>query len=159
MFVTNHVLSGVAIGRYFERRPVTAFVVGAGSHLLLDMVPHWGCDTESADSEDLFLRYAKRDGIIGLIAMVGAIWAVDRQARAATLAAMLGAALLDADKPCAFFFGVDPFPTMISRIHSWAQNESPQGMPNELHVWNHQCSRRCGDYGRGPAPTAPRVIV
>ena len=30
MFVTNHVLSGVVIGRLLERRPVAAFVVGVG---------------------------------------------------------------------------------------------------------------------------------
>jgi len=30
MFVTNHVLSGVVIGRYFEQRPVIAFVAGVG---------------------------------------------------------------------------------------------------------------------------------
>ena len=44
MFVTNHVFSGVVVGRLLERRPVTAFVAGVGSHLVLDMVPHWGCD-------------------------------------------------------------------------------------------------------------------
>ena len=132
MFVTNHVLSGIAIGRYFERRPVTAFAVGVGSHLLLDMVPHWGCVKGTADGEDLFLGYAKRDGIVGLITMAGAVWAVDRQARAATLAAMLGAALLDADKPSAYFFGFDPFPKAVRRIHMWAQNESPKGLPNEF---------------------------
>ena len=43
MFVTNHVLSGVVIGRLLEQRPVTAFAAGVGSHLVLDWVPHWGC--------------------------------------------------------------------------------------------------------------------
>ena len=132
MFVTNHVLSGVVIGRYFERRPVTAFVVGIGSHLLLDTVPHWGCEKGTDDGEELFLRYAKRDGVLGLITMAGASWAVDRRARVATLAAMLGASLLDADKPSLFFFGVNPFPGVVRRIHMWAQNESPQGLPNEI---------------------------
>ena len=132
MFVTNHVLSGIAIGRYFERRPVAAFAVGVGSHLLLDMVPHWGCEQGTSDGEDVFLRYARRDGILGLITMAGAVWAVDRQARVATLAAMLGAALLDADKPSAYFFGIDPFPNAVRRIHKWAQNESPKGLPNEF---------------------------
>ena len=103
MFVTNHVLSGVVIGRYFERRSVTAFVVGVGSHLLLDKVPHWDCEKGSAESEDLCLRYAKRDGVLGMLTMAGATWAVNRQARVATLAATLGAALLDADKPSVFF--------------------------------------------------------
>ena len=127
MFVTNHVLSGVVIGRCLERRPVTAFVVGIGSHLLLDKVPHWSCD-----NDELFLRYAKRDGVLGLITMASATWGVSRQARASTLAAMAGAALLDVDKPSLFFFGVNPFPKLVRRIHSWAQNESPQGMRNEI---------------------------
>ena len=34
MFVTNHVLSGVVIGRLLKRHPVSAFVVGVGSHLV-----------------------------------------------------------------------------------------------------------------------------
>ena len=66
MFVTNHVLTGVVIGRLLERHPVTAFVVGLGSHLAQDMVPHWGCEMATADGRQLFLHYAKRDGLLGL---------------------------------------------------------------------------------------------
>ena len=66
MFVTNHVLSGVVIGRLFEKHPVAAFVAGVGSHLALDMVPHWGCDLGQPADQTLFLRYAKRDGVLGL---------------------------------------------------------------------------------------------
>ena len=77
MFVTNHVLSGVVIGRVLERHPITAFVVGVGSHLALDMVPHWGCNTRTADGRQLFLRYAKRDGLMGLLVMACASGAVD----------------------------------------------------------------------------------
>jgi hypothetical protein len=132
MFVTNHVLSGVVIGRLLERHPVTAFVVGVGSHLALDMVPHWGCGTRTADGRQLFLRYAKRDGLAGLLVMACASGAVGRQARVATLAAMAGAAVLDADKPMIHFFGRNPFPMVVRRIHARAQNESPQGMPNEI---------------------------
>ena len=132
MFVTNHVLSGVVIGRLLERRPVTAFVIGVGSHLALDMVPHWGCDKRTADGRQLFLRNAKRDGLFGLLTMVCAAGAVDPQARAATIAAMAGAALLDADKPAVHYFGRNPFPRAVRRIHARAQNESSQGMPNEI---------------------------
>lgn len=110
MFVTNHVLSGVAIGRLLERRPVTAFVVGVGSHLALDMVPHWGCAHSTALGRQSFLRYAKRDGVLGLLTMMCAASAVDRKARTATIAAMAGAVLLDADKPLLHFFGRNPFP-------------------------------------------------
>jgi hypothetical protein len=132
MFVTNHVLSGVVIGRLLERRPVTAFVVGVGSHLALDMVPHWGCETCSTDGRQLFLRYAKRDGLVGLLAMACVTGAVDRRARVATLAAMAGAAVLDADKPMMHFLGRNPFPMAVRRIHARAQNESLEGMPNEI---------------------------
>ena len=132
MFVTNHVLSGVVIGRVLRRRPLTAFVVGVGSHLVLDMVPHWGCDFRTPENRQLFLRYAKRDGLLGLVVMACAAGAVDRGARKATIAAMAGAALLDVDKPTIYFFGRNPFPRIVRRIHGRAQNESPEGMPNEV---------------------------
>ena len=104
MFVTNHVLSGVVIGRLLKRHPVSAFVVGVGSHLALDMVPHWGCEQGTAAGRELFFRYARRDGLVGLFAMGCAATAVDRRARTATVAAMAGATLLDADKPVMHFF-------------------------------------------------------
>lgn len=132
MFVTNHVLSGVVIGRLLERRPVAAFVVGVGSHLALDMVPHWGCDVSQVADQDLFLRYAKRDGLLGLAAMVLATGAANRRARPAILAAMAGAALLDMDKPMLHFFGRNPFPAQVQRLHQAVQNESAQGLPNEV---------------------------
>ena len=132
MFVTNHVLSGVAVGRLLRDRPVAAFLVGVGSHLALDMVPHWGCGTRSADGKELFLRYAKRDGLTALAVMACATGAVHRRDRIATLAAMAGACLLDADKPMVHFFGRNPFPKAVRRIHARAQNESAQGMPNEV---------------------------
>jgi hypothetical protein len=132
MFVTNHVLSGVVIGRLLERRPVAAFVVGVGSHLLLDMVPHWGCDVRNPTENKLFLRYARRDGLLGLAALALAAGATGRRARPAIVAAMAGAALLDMDKPMLHFFGRNPFPGPVQRIHSAVQNESAGGLPNEV---------------------------
>ncbi len=132
MFVTNHVLSGVVIGRVLERHPVAAFVVGVGSHLALDMIPHWGCDLKQEPNKELFLRYAKRDGLLGLVTAVSAAGAVGRQARPATLAAVTGAVLLDLDKPFLHFWGRNPFPEWVQRIHGGIQNESPEGLPNEM---------------------------
>jgi hypothetical protein len=132
MFVTNHVLSGVVIGRLCKRRPITAFVVGFASHLALDMLPHWGCALKSPYDRELFLRYARRDGLLGILTAVCAAAGVDRQVRPATAAAIAGAVLLDADKPMIHFWGRDPFPKMVSLIHGRVQNESPLGMPNEI---------------------------
>ncbi len=132
VFVTSHVLSAVLIGRAARGRPVTAFAAGVGSHLALDALPHWGCVKGAEGSYDTFLRAAKRDGIAGLGAVAGAVVAADRRDRLSTVAAIAGAVLLDLDKPCAFFFGRNPFPRAVRRIHSRVQNESPAGMPNEI---------------------------
>jgi hypothetical protein len=136
VFVTNHVLSGVIIGQALPRRPFAAFVVGVGSHLLLDACPHWSCDRRVPEGDERFLRAAKRDGIIGLATMaVGAI-AADHRTRVSTIAAMVGAALLDVDKPLLHFIGVNPFPEVVQRVHKGIQNESPNGLLNEVVYWS-----------------------
>ncbi len=132
MFVTNHVLAGVLIGQALKRRPVAAFFAGVGSHLVLDAVPHWGCDFDTPDGPEHFLKIARRDGLLGLGAMAAVTLATDRKARLATVAAMAGAALLDLDKPMEHFFGVRAFPEFIMKVHKGVQNESPDGMNNEI---------------------------
>lgn len=132
MFVTNHVLSGVLIGRVLEDHPVAAFVAGVGSHLVVDMIPHWGCDFSAEGGPERFYAVAQRDGLLGLATMGAGALAVDRRARPAVVAAMAGAALLDLDKPILHFFGVYPFPDLVRRIHLWCQNESTDGMPREV---------------------------
>ncbi len=132
MFVTNHVLSGVLIGRAMKGRPVAAFLAGAGSHLVLDALPHWGCDLRSPTEKERFLRIARRDGLLGLTAMAMAAMAVEPESRVATCAAMAGAAFLDLDKPLEHFFGIRPFPKLVTRIHKGVQNESVDGMSNEF---------------------------
>ncbi len=132
MFVTNHVLSGVILGQMLPRRPVTAFVVGVGSHLLLDACPHWSCDRHLPEGEERFLKAAKRDGIVGLAAMAVATIVAEKPTRISTIAAMTGAALLDADKPLLHFVGVNPFPKLVQWVHKGIQNESPKGLLNEV---------------------------
>jgi hypothetical protein len=131
VFVTNHVLSGVLIGRLLKKRPGTALVAGLASHLVLDAIPHWGCKTPAPGRAD-FLTVAKRDGALGLAAMASAALTVEQSARTAPVAAMVGAVLLDLDKPFLYFFGFDPFPEIVQRVHRDIQNESRDGMPNEL---------------------------
>jgi hypothetical protein len=132
MFVTNHVLSGVLIGRAASRRPATAFALGVGSHVVLDAIPHWGCDPAVPGGTDRFLRAAKRDGLLGLALVTVATVAVERPARAATVAAMAGAVLLDLDKPVWHFFRKQLFPGVVNRFHARIQVESPSGIWNEF---------------------------
>jgi len=132
MFVTNHVLSGVLIGRLFERRPISAFFVGLASHLALDAIPHWGCALTTEADRHEFLRYAQRDGLFALAAAFGAVVAVDERSRPATLAAIAGTVLLDADKPVVYFLWRNPFPRVVRHLHARVQRESPHGMRNEI---------------------------
>jgi hypothetical protein len=132
VFVTTHVLSGVLIAAASQGRPAAAFAAGVGSHLALDSIPHWGCDQCVEGGYEKFLRVAKRDGLTGLAITAAAVAAVGKRDRTATIAAIAGAVLLDLDKPLLFFFGVNPFPRLIVRLHSRVQNESPNGMGNEI---------------------------
>lgn len=132
VFVTSHVLSGVLIGRAARGRPATAFIAGIGSHLALDSMPHWGCSLADEESQKAFLDIAKRDGVLGLTTIAATLAAVDRRDRVSTLAAIVGAVLLDLDKPCKHFFGFNPFPGPVIRLHSRVQNESPEGMAKEF---------------------------
>jgi hypothetical protein len=70
--------------------------------------------------------------VLGLTTMAVAALASGRPARASTLAAMTGAVLLDIDKPVVYFFGVNPFPRAVQRIHHRIQRESEDGLPNEI---------------------------
>ncbi|MGA2838279.1 MAG: hypothetical protein ABSF84_16965 [Acidimicrobiales bacterium] len=132
MFVTNHVLSGVLIGQIVADRPVAAFAAGVASHLVLDAMPHWGCDNLTPDGYRRFIAAAQVDGVLGL-GVVGLATVVSgRRSRAATLAAMAGAALLDLDKPAMYFLRIEPFPEFVNRLHRRIQNESEEGLRNEF---------------------------
>jgi hypothetical protein len=45
---------------------------------------------------------------------------------------MAGAAIVDADKPCDYFFGWNPFPAPWNAFHKRIQNEAPHRMPQEV---------------------------
>jgi hypothetical protein len=45
---------------------------------------------------------------------------------------MTGAVLLDLDKPLLHFFNWNPFPSSVQLLHERVQNESPDGLANEI---------------------------
>lgn len=128
MFITNHVLAGTLAGTALRRRPVLAFCVGVATHIAMDITPHWGNPTLERDG---FVAVAKRDGILGL-GVVALITAAGVPPRTALLAGIAGAAVLDADKPCEYFFGFNPWPEWLDRFHREIQHESPEGIRTEV---------------------------
>ena len=128
MFITNHVLAGAIAGSVFRTRPVAAFSLGFVTHVAMDMTPHWGNPEIGRDG---FYAVAKRDGLLGLAA-VALVTVAGVPPRRALLAGMAGAAILDSDKPGEFFFGINPLPKWIDRIHRQIQRESPEGLRTEL---------------------------
>lgn len=120
MLITNHVLSGAAIGAA-TGRPAAALPLGVASHFALDALPHWG----GWKNRQHFLRVAVADGLVGLGTMGAAYALAPRSRRAAVLAGMLGAALPDLDKPSRLFFGRSPFPAAVDEFHGRIQDEAP----------------------------------
>lgn len=127
VLVTNHVLAGALIGRALRGRPVGAFAVGVVSHFLMDSCPHWG-----TDSQEEFYRVARCDGCCGLAAMATAAGLAPGRSRKAVVAAMVGAAVVDADKPVEYFLGVNPFPGSLRRFHKRIQREAAHRLPYEI---------------------------
>jgi hypothetical protein len=129
MLVTNHVLSGALTGAV-TRRPLAAFALGVASHFALDAVPHWG-DWGVEYRDRAFLRIAVPDGLAGLAVMGTFAALAPREARAAVIAGMAGAALPDMDKPSIVFFGRSPFPRAVDRFHGAIQREARDRAPVE----------------------------
>jgi hypothetical protein len=130
VFITNHVLAGTLAGSALRRRPVLAFAAGFATHVAMDMTPHWGDTTLGRDG---FYAVAKRDGILGL-GTLALITAAGVPPRTALLAGIAGAAVLDADKPCEFLLGFNPFPRWLDQFHKSIQRESPEGIRTEVVV-------------------------
>ena len=129
MFITNHVLAGAVMGLVAPRRPAKVALVAAGSHFVLDAVPHWGIDDKAK-----FRKVAIVDGLIGLATMRAVMGAVPRGTRVAVFAGMLGAAFPDADKPMEMFFDRSPFPPAVDRFHARIQRESTHGVRTEIRA-------------------------
>jgi hypothetical protein len=128
MFVTNHVLAGALIGLCLPRHSGQAFTGGVVSHVIMDLTPHCGDATLTADE---FFEIARRDGLVAL-GVLAVATAATPAPRRSVLAGVAGAVLLDLDKPCKRFFGFDPFPRWLSRFHHWIQNEAPHRFPHEV---------------------------
>ena len=140
MLITNHVLSGALVGR-LARRPGRALAWGLASHVALDLTPHWGYSVaghrpaepgEPLPREAMPMAYA--DGLVGLAAVAAtAVWAWQGRRTLPVLAGVVGACLLDLDKPSVHFFGASPYPWLVDSLHARMQvgREAPHRLPQE----------------------------
>jgi hypothetical protein len=128
MFVTNHVLAGTLVGLALPQNPAQALAGGVVSHVIMDLTPHCG---DATLTDDEFFVIARRDGLLAL-AVLAAVFVATPAPRRSVVAGVIGAVLLDLDKPCKRFFGFDPFPRSVSRFHHWIQNEAPHRVPHEV---------------------------
>jgi MYXO-CTERM domain-containing protein len=138
MFVTNHLLAGVAVGAVCPDRPAAAFIVGFATHLPMDCCRHWGYPGSELD-DARFLRAAVGDAYVGVGVLAGAVVAARRRGRSTlvpVVAGALGAAALDIDKPTLVLFGRNPVPAPLQRLHHEVQVgvEAPEHLWREL-VW------------------------
>ena len=129
MLVTNHVLVGALVG-LAAPGPVSALIGGVASHVVLDVVPHWG-----DRPIDEVMPIAVADGLAGLAAIGVVWWRTPPQRRLAVLAGMAGGSVPDLDKPAVVFFGRSPFPRLVDEVHGRIQTrESSARMPQEVLV-------------------------
>jgi hypothetical protein len=130
VFITNHALAGAMIGRVV-RRPALAFGLGFASHIGMDMVLHYG--REGSDWDD-FVAIARVDGLVGLGVCAVVLAATPRRLRPAVAAGIVGACLIDMDKPGVHFVGRSPFPAAVDRFHGRIQNQREIGAVVEAGV-------------------------
>ena len=95
---------------------------------------------------------AKRDGVLGL-GVIALVTAAGVPPRTALLAGIAGAAVLDADKPCEFFFGFNPWPGWLDRFHKGIQRESPEGIRTEIATGIALAAGERGRAGRRRGPS------
>jgi hypothetical protein len=133
LFVTNHLLAGVAVGAVCPDRPALAFTVGFATHLPMDCCRHWGFAGGDIHNPR-FLRAAIGDACVGTGVLLAALARTRGRGRSATapvLAGALGAAVLDVDKPARLIFGRNPVPGPLQALHHRVQ----QGVEAPEHLW------------------------
>ena len=115
MLSTTHAATGALIGAACRTTP-GALLVGWCSHFVLDALPHWG-----SPRRDRFLRVARVDGIVMLVATAALMSASSPERRSRVAAGVFGAVAPDLDKPVRHFFAAEIYPAALRRFHARVQ--------------------------------------
>lgn len=122
MFVSNHALAGLVIGRRAPR-PTLAFCAGLGSHFVMDAILHWGPRSDSA-----LMTVAVRDGVVATWAL---LVTTSGQASRCEVAGVLGAVLPDLRFPAKEMLALRLFPRWFDVLHDGVQWERPGLLASE----------------------------
>lgn len=139
MLLTNHTLTGILIG-LVEPNPAIGFPLGVGSHLALDMTPHFGPARPWDWRDPRFLIVGSLDFASTLALTAAAIWLVPDRA-VSIAAAVFGATLPDLtyiplilftkERVCRWLPWYKPMLRFLGRIQWY---ERPPGLITEV-VW------------------------
>jgi hypothetical protein len=133
MILSTHAIVGAAIASFLPSHPTTAFVLGFGSHFVLDAIPHWDYPIRSASVKPkvgapvTFDRALLRDvlvigsdGLLGLLAALllfassDNLWSI--------LLGAFGAMLPDPLQTIHAHFPREPLRT-LQRFHDWIHTD------------------------------------
>ena len=130
MILSTHAIVGAALASFLPAHPIGAFVIGFGSHFVLDAIPHWDYPIRSRSVDPrigaplVFDNALRRDALtIGSDAFFGIVIALllfgSRESFWAVLLGAIGAMLPD---PLQFLHARWPHgPLQIhQRFHRWA---------------------------------------
>lgn len=116
MTALPHVLAGALLGSYVQS-PVLAFVVGVGSHLVLDFIPHWDLPVLSPNRKVRFSVWAFI--LVEFLIASTVLFYLHGLANPGVFWAALGGVLWDAEYPIKILFkikrGFHPYASVLHK--------------------------------------------
>jgi hypothetical protein len=134
MTLTTHAITGAAIATMVPNYPALGFILGFGSHYILDALPHWSYSLKSVkkdlknslntdmiigkDSCQDFFKIGT-DGILGVVLAFILVGVFHHVSSLVILMGAIGGMLPDALQFCYWKWKHEPL-TTFQRLHNWA---------------------------------------
>src|SRR6266550_4061628 len=114
MILSTHAIVGAAIASFLPSHPTTAFVLGFGSHFVLDAIPHWDYPISSASVNPKIGAPVTFDRALLLFASSEGLWSI--------LLGAFGAMLPDPLHTIHAHFPHEPLRS-LQRFHRWIHTD------------------------------------
>jgi len=137
MTLTTHAITGAALATLVPNYPALGFVIGFGSHYLLDAIPHWAysiaslkkdetnsLNTKVVISKDSYWDLLKigADGVLGLALASLFLGMFYHNSLLIIFLGAIGSMLPDALQFCYWKWKWEPL-TTLQRLHNWAHTK------------------------------------